>query len=117
MSTESTQVGGTLGFPAAKYMQAAWKVTGPEKGELTTVVDQGKLDYELFERWIRFLAKPPKHYPYLTQWQEMIKRGGSADEAKKLADEVQKKLGGIMFEKHEIQKANEIISAQALPGT
>ncbi len=117
MGTESTQLGETLAFQASKYMQAAWKVTGPDKAELTTVVDQGKLDYELFERWIRFLAKPPKHYPYLTQWQEMIKRGGSADEAKKLADEFQKTLVGIMFEKHEIKEENEIIAAKALPGT
>ena len=48
-----------------------------------------KLDYELFDRWIRFLAKPPKFYPYLKKWQAMIKDGGTEDEAKKLADEFQ----------------------------
>ena len=94
MSTESKQLGETLAFQASKYMQSAWKVTGPDKAELAVVVQQDKLDYELFERWIKFLAKPPKNYPYLTAWQEMIKRGGTKDEAKKLGEEFQKTLTG-----------------------
>jgi mono/diheme cytochrome c family protein len=117
MSTESKQLGETLAFQASKYMQSAWKVTGPDKAELAVVVQQDKLDYELFERWIKFLAKPPKNYPYLTGWQEMIKRGGSKDEAKKLADEFQKTLTSIMFERHEIKDENDIIEAKALPTT
>jgi mono/diheme cytochrome c family protein len=117
MSTESKQLGETLAFQASKYMQSAWKVTGPDKAELTMVVQQDKLDYELFERWIKFLAKPPKNYPYLTAWQDMIKRGGAKDEAKKLADEFQKTLTGIMFERHEIKDENEIIEHKALPTT
>jgi mono/diheme cytochrome c family protein len=117
MSTESKQLGETLAFQASKYMQSAWKVSGPDKAELGVVVQQDKLDYELFERWIKFLAKPPKNYPYLTAWQEMIKRGGAKDEAKKLADEFQKTLTGIMFERHEIKDENEIIEHKALPTT
>jgi mono/diheme cytochrome c family protein len=117
MSTESKQLGETLAFQASKYMQSVWKVAGPEKAELAVVVQQDKLDYELFERWIRFLAKPPKNYPYLVSWQEMIKRGGAKDEAKKLGDEFQKTLTGIMFERHEIKDENEIIEAKALPTT
>ncbi len=117
MSTESKQLGETLAFQASKYMQSAWKMTGPDKAELAVVVQQDKLDYELFERWIRFLAKPPKNYPYLMAWQEMIKRGGSKDEAKKLGDEFQKTLTDIMFERHEIKDENEIIAHKALPTT
>ena len=117
MSGESTQLGEMLAFQASKYMQVAWKVKGPDKAEVSKIIDQQKLDYELFDRWLRFLEKPPKNYPYLTQWQEMIKKGGSASEAKKLADEFQKTLLGIMFEKHEIKEENEIIEAKALPGT
>ena len=117
MSTESSQIGETLAFQTSKYMQSAWKVTGPDKAELTVVVQQDKLDYELFERWIRFLAKPPKNYPYLVAWQAMIKRGGTKDEAKKLADEFQSTLLGIMFEHREIKDENEIIEHKALPTT
>ena len=81
------------------------------------VVDAEKLDYELFDRWLKFLAKPPRFYPYLTSWQEMIKGGGSAAEAKKLADEFQALLLDVMFERKEIKEENDIIDAKALPGT
>src|SRR5207248_7899595 len=115
--TESTQLGETLALQSAKYMVAAWKVTGEPKEDMPKVADGEKLDYELFDRWIKFLARPPKFYPYLTKWQEMIKGGGSAEEAKKLADEFQTLLLDVMFERKEIKEENEIIAAKALPGT
>ncbi|PYR34355.1 MAG: hypothetical protein DMF93_23630, partial [Acidobacteria bacterium] len=117
LRTESTQLGETLALQASKYMVAAWKVTGEPKEEIPRVVDAEKLDFELFDRWLKFLAKPPKFYPYLTKWQEMVKGGGSEKEAKTLADEFQTRLVDVMFEKKEIKDENEIIAAKALPGT
>jgi mono/diheme cytochrome c family protein len=115
--TESTQLAETLALQASKYMTAAWKVTGEPKEEVAKVVEADKLDYELFDRWIKFLAKPPRFYPYLTKWQEMIKSGGSAAEAKTLADEFQALLLDVMFEKKENKEENDIIIAKALTGT
>jgi hypothetical protein len=92
-------------------------VTGEPKDEIPKVVDAAKLDYELFDRWLKFLAKPPRFYPYLTKWQEMIKAGGTADEARKLADEFQGLLLDVMFDRKEVKEENEIIAAKALPGT
>jgi mono/diheme cytochrome c family protein len=117
LKTESTQLGETLALQASKYMVAAWKVTGEPKDEIPKVVDAAKLDYELFDRWLKFLAKPPRFYPYLTKWQEMIKAGGTADEARKLADEFQGLLLDVMFDRKEVKEENEIIAAKALPGT
>jgi Protein of unknown function (DUF1549)/Protein of unknown function (DUF1553)/Planctomycete cytochrome C len=117
MKNENTNLAESLALQASKYMQAAWKVTGEPKEEMPNVVDDAKLDYELFDRWLKFLAKPPKFYPYLKSWQEMIKRGGTAEEAKKLADEFQTLLLEVMFERKEINEENEIIEAKALPGT
>jgi mono/diheme cytochrome c family protein len=117
MRTESTQLGETLALQASKYMVAAWKVTGEPKEDIARVVDAEKLDYELFDRWIKFLAKPPKFYPYLTRWQEMVKAGGTEQQAKALADDFQALLLDVMFEKKEIKEENEIIAAKALPGT
>src|SRR5439155_14498373 len=97
--TESTQLGETLALQASKYMVAAWKVTGEPKEEISKIVDAGKLDYELFDRWLKFLAKPPRFYPYLTKWQEMVKAGGTAAEAKTLGDEFQEQLLDVMFDK------------------
>src|SRR5207245_419963 len=112
-----SQLGETLALQASKYMVAAWKVTGEPKEEISKVVDAERLDYELFDRWLKFLAKPPRFYPYLTKWQEMLKGGGTAPEAKKLADEFQTLLLDVMFEKKEIKDENEIIAAKALAGT
>jgi len=117
MRIESTQLSETLALQASKYMTAAWKVTGESKEDVARVADENKLDYELFDRWIKFLARPPKFYPYLTKWHEMIKAGGSADQAKKLADDFQALLLDVMFERKEIKEENEIIAAKALPGT
>jgi hypothetical protein len=117
LKTESTQLGETLALQASKYMVATWRVTGEPKEEIPKVVDAAKLDFELFDRWLKFLAKPPRFYPYVTKWQEMIKGGGTADEAKKLADEFQALLLDVMFDKKEIKEENDIIAAKALPGT
>jgi mono/diheme cytochrome c family protein len=117
MQTESRQLGETLAFSASKYMQSAWKVTGEPKKDVARVANEDKLDYELLERWIRFLAKPPKFYPYLRDWQAMIKEGGSAADAKKLGGEFQQLLLDVMFEQKEAEEENEIIRAKALPGT
>jgi mono/diheme cytochrome c family protein len=114
---ESAQLAETLALQAAKYMTAAWKVTGQPKEEISKIVDAEKLDYELFDRWLKFLAKPPRFYPYLTKWQEIIKAGGTAAEAKALADEFQALLLDVMFEKKDVKEQNEIIAAKALPGT
>jgi mono/diheme cytochrome c family protein len=114
---ESTQLAQTLALQASRYMQAAWRVTGEPKEEIRKVVDAGKLDYELFDRWLKFLAKPPKFYPNLKAWQEMIRSGGSKAEAAKLADAFQAQIVDVMFQKKETNDENDIIKAKALPGT
>ncbi len=117
LQTESRQLAETLAFSASRYMQSAWKVTGEPKKDMARIVNEDKLDFELFERWIRFLAKPPKFYPYLKDWQAMIKEGGTAARAKKIADQFQKLLLEVMFDKKDVDEENEIIGAKALPGT
>jgi cytochrome c553 len=115
--TESRQLAETLAMQASKYMQSSWKVLGEPKEDLWRVASRDKLDYELFDRWVKFLSKPPKYYPYLSKWQAMIKEGGSEEEAKKLADEFQDVLLDVMFEARELKEENDIIKAKANPGT
>ena len=117
LKTESTQLAQTLALQTSKYMMAAWRVTGEPKEELSKVVEAEKLDYELFDRWIKFLAKPPRFYAYLTKWQAMIKQGGTKPEAQTLAGGFQALLLEVMFERKEITEENDIIKAKALPGT
>jgi hypothetical protein len=98
-------------------MMAAWRVTGEPKEDLWKVVGQEKLDFELLDRWVKFLAKPPKFYPHLKGWQAMVAAGGDRDQAKTLADQFQATLVDIMFEQKDLEEENDIIRAKALPGT
>jgi hypothetical protein len=117
LQNESQQLAETLVFQTSKYMQAAWKVTGEPKADKNRTVESAKLDYELFDRWIRFLAKPPVFYPFLTAWQDLVKRGGTPDEAKRLADDFQQLLINVVLERKDIKDENDIIYAKSLPGT
>jgi mono/diheme cytochrome c family protein len=117
LSRESKQLAETLAFQSSKYMIAAWRVTGEPKADKGRTVDSQKLDYELFDRWLRFLEKPPAFYPFLKPWQEMVKAGGTAAQAKKLADEFQELIIDVMLQKRAVDEENDIIRAKALPGT
>jgi Protein of unknown function (DUF1549)/Protein of unknown function (DUF1553)/Planctomycete cytochrome C len=117
LRTEREQLSETLALQASRYMLAAWRVSGEPKEDEAKVADDEKLDYELFDRWLKFLGRPPKFYPYLTKWQDMVKSGGSKDEAKKLADDFQALLLDVMFDHKDINDENDIIKAKALPGT
>jgi hypothetical protein len=114
-NVESQQLAETLAFQAAKYMKAAWQVTVEKKKDKLAVIDAEKLDYELFDRWLAFLAKRPVFYPFLKDWQAMIARGGSAADADKLAKDFQDLLIGVILEQREVKKENDIIKARALP--
>src|SRR4051794_24402837 len=114
---ESAALADALTLQISKYMVAAWRVTGEPKDAIYKVVEEDKLDYELLDRFVRFLAKPPTLSTFLEPWQAMIKRGGTAAEAKKLAGEFQTLVTDIMFEKRDMKEENEIIVAKSLPGT
>ena len=115
--SESTELAETLALQTSKYMQAVWRVQGEPKEQVSKVVEDGKLDYELFERWAKFTTKAPKFYPDLKKWQAMIKRGGTAPEAKKLADAFQATVVALMMEKREMKDVNAVIVAKSLPET
>jgi len=114
-AAEARQLAETLAFQSAKYMKAAWQVTGEPRKDKLAIVDSEKLDYELFDRWLQFLAKRPVFYPFLKDWQALIARGGTAKEAESLADAFQDLLIGVVLEQREVKKENDIIKARALP--
>ncbi|HEX7281611.1 MAG TPA: DUF1549 domain-containing protein, partial [Vicinamibacterales bacterium] len=114
-TTEAQQLAGTLAFQAAKYMTAAWQVTGEPKKEKAAVIEKEKLDYELFDRWLVFLQRKPTFYPFLKDWQAMIAKGGTAKEAETLATAFQELLVSVLLEERELKKENDVIKAQALP--
>jgi len=117
LSEESKRLSESLALQISKYMQSAWRITGEPKEEITKVVESAKLDYELMQRYLHFLSRPPRHYPFLKDWQAVIEKGGKADQAKKLADEFQALVLDVFFERRELNDENEVIIAKAMAGT
>jgi cytochrome c553 len=97
------------------YMMAAWNVTGPPQKTVAEAAADAKLDYELLERWIAFLARPPTYYPYLKSWQAMMKSGGDQQTAEKLANEFQDLLLDVLSAKRTIDEKNAKIIAKGTP--
>ncbi len=114
---ERRQLAETLALQTSKYLLAAWSVRGEAKKDKALVATKEKLDYELLDRWLAFLDKPPRQYGYLKKWQSMIAARGKKEEATKLADEFQEIVLDVMFEHIDIEEENEIIRTKALPGT
>src|SRR5262249_49894037 len=69
------------------------------------------------DRWIAYMAKTTDKYKNKEPWQAMMKKGGTAEEAKKLASEFQEQVVKVMLAHRDMAEENEIIADQALPGT
>jgi hypothetical protein len=114
----SSQLGQSLAFETQKYLEAVFEVAGPQKKELSQVVEEKKLDYELLDRWVKYMEKPTTFYPYKKAWQDLMKQPApSAAQAKKLAQQFQEKVIEVMLARNEINEENEVIADKALPTT
>ncbi|HMC57910.1 MAG TPA: DUF1553 domain-containing protein, partial [Candidatus Solibacter sp.] len=49
-----------------------------QKRDADTVVENRKLDYELLQRWVRYMEKATGKYKFKEDWQAMMKRAASA---------------------------------------
>ena len=116
LRTEGDQLARVLTMQTSKYMMAAWQVTGKPKLPPDRAAAAAKVDLETLQRWIRFLGKEPRHYPYLEDWQAMI-AGGDAeeDEARTLADAFQRLLLEVVAEQGELEERNRRIIAKGTP--
>jgi hypothetical protein len=113
MERQSDLYSEMLAQKTSKYLVAAWQVTGePKKTVAEAAVDQ-KVDPETLERWIKFLARPPKHYSYLRDWQDMVKSGGTLEQAQFLADNFQNLALAVAVEAAALKEDNDIIKAKA----
>ena len=97
----------------AEYMVAAWRVSGKPKMKAEDAADQDRLDPEMLNRWVAFLAKKPLFYPYLKEWQAMIAQGGTEDQAKFLGDSFQQRIADLILENKAIEEENDKIKAKA----
>jgi cytochrome c553 len=139
------QLSESLAFQTSNYLQGVYEVVA-QKREAETVVESRKLDYELLERWIRYMGKPTDKYKYKEDWQALMKRaaaappaaggggrggggggggrggrggapGGGNAEVKKLADKFQADVVQAMLDKNDIDAQNKVIADKDLEGT
>ena len=116
MSTESDQLATVLSLQTSRYMMGAWKVTGKEQMPAEVVAQRDRLDLEVLERWIDFLDREPKHFPFVVPWQEMIADGGGEEEkAQELADAFQRLVLEIVAEQAELEEHNGKLIARGTP--
>jgi hypothetical protein len=113
----SAELSRSLAYKTSNYLQGVWDVTGREKKDIARVVEARKLDYELLERWIAYMGRPTDKYKYKEAWQAMIKKGGSPEEAKKLADRFQEDVVEAMLAKNGIDAENRVIADKDIEGT
>jgi len=113
LSQSSKQYAEILANKTAKYMIAAWQVTGEPKKKPAEAANEQKVDPEILERWIKFLGRPQKHYPYLHDWQDMIKTGGTLEQATFLAEDFQNLTLALLAEAKALKEENDIIKAKA----
>src|SRR5262249_41161709 len=112
------QLAQSLAFETQKYLEAVYLVAGPQKKELAPVVEDKRLDYELLERWIKYMEKAVTFYPYKKPWQDMMKQPAStAAQAKRLAQQFQEKVVEVMLAHKEMNDENQVIADKALPTT
>lgn len=111
--TETEQLSKALAAQTSTYMVAAWKVAGKPKMKVEEAADAAQLDPELLQRWVAFLAKKPRFYPYFKDWQAMIAQGGTEDQAKYLADSFQQRVLDLEIAEKKIEVENDKIIAKA----
>jgi mono/diheme cytochrome c family protein len=111
--TVTSELAKAVASQTSAYMAAAWQVAGKPKKKIDEAADAARLDPELLDRWVKFLAKKPTFYPYLQDWQLMIAEGGTEDQAKFLADSFQQRIMELQIENKAIEDENDKIKAKA----
>ncbi len=73
----ATELSESLAFQTSNYLQGVYDVVVSKK-EKEAVVESRKLDYELLERWIAYMAKTTDKYHEKDAWQAMMKNAVAA---------------------------------------
>ena len=99
-------------------MEGVGEVAGKQKKEIAAVVEQRNLDYELLERWIKYMAKPTDKYKNKDAWQAMMKKGGTPGRGQKACREFQDEVvRGDAPEERASTLENKVIADKDIEGT
>ncbi len=109
IQTESDLLGEILARKTSRYMVAAWKLLKEPHSSAKAMAEREKLDPETLGNWVKYLSNPEKDYPYLKAWNDLLARGGTLEEAQKVADDFRELVLSILAEKKVIDEKNHLI--------
>jgi cytochrome c553 len=140
----SNSLSESLAFQTANYLEGVYEVSGQKK-EKDAVVEARKLDYELLDRWIAYMAKTTDKYHEKEAFQALLKkavpatggggggrggggggggRGGGGGgrssvpaDVKKAAEDFQERVTKGLLSRKDLDEENQIITAKSLEGT
>jgi hypothetical protein len=116
--TLTSELARSLSLQTSNYLMGVWEVTGKQKKEMALVANDRRLDYELLDRWIKYMAKPTTRYHNKEEWQALMKKGGGTQqEAKKLADKFQQEIVDVTVANDAIDEENRVITDKDVDGT
>jgi mono/diheme cytochrome c family protein len=103
----------------AGYIEGVWDVTGAKpKKELAAVVESRKLDYEVLDRWVKYMQKPTTKYKNKDEFQAMLKKGTATPaQVKTFAEKFQDEVVEAMLAKNDIDAQNKVLADKDLDGT
>jgi mono/diheme cytochrome c family protein len=116
--TLTAELSRTLSLQTSNYLMGVWEVTSKQKKEVDQVVNDRRLDYELLQRWIKYMGKTTDKYPFKNEWLALMKKGGGTQqEAKKLADKFQQDIVDVAVKKDGLDEENRVITDKDVDGT
>ena len=104
---QSEQLADVLFEQTAEYMVAAWRVVREDGPSAEVAAKEEDLDTEILERWVTYL-KSEKEHEFLDEWDAMVERGGSLEEARRLAQATEDFVLEIHKEKYGIEDRNYV---------
>ncbi len=115
----SNELSRSLAFQTSAYVMGAWEVLNKaQKKEMPQVVEQRRLDFEILDRWAKYLGKATDKYRNKDAFVALMKRGGGTQaDAQKIADKLQEDVVSVMLAKNEIDGENTVIADKDLDGT
>ena len=113
LNTQSQQLAATMALKTAAYMFAGWQVLGPPKADLANTAVAEKLDKETLERWVCYLGGKTREHGYLKEWDALLKKGGTAVEARDVATRFQSQVLSVIGEKKAIDSSNQRVLSEA----
>jgi Protein of unknown function (DUF1549)/Protein of unknown function (DUF1553)/Planctomycete cytochrome C len=116
--TLTSELSRSLSLQTSNYLMGVWEVAGKQKKDLSMAVNERRLDYELLDRWVKYMAKPTVKYHNKDEWIAMMKKGGGTQkEAKTLADRFQQEIVDVMVAKDAMDEENRVITDKDVDGT